>query len=112
MGQHGRKTVGIIALCGLVLLDPLLFRSSRIKLVTGETRLKAGIAVVQLSQADKFKDGNSYWVGVTAVDSSTAQTPDSVRTFVIKNFASDRFTIRSVKYSADTIKVRWIAQGR
>jgi len=112
MGGGRRAPIMICALFCTLLLDPLVFRATRIKVITGEVRLKNGTATVELRQSDKFKDANSYWVGVTAIDSSTAQTPDSVRTFVIKQLAANQFMIRSLKYSSDTIKVRYIAEGR
>lgn len=110
MGGYGRASV-ILGFCGLLLLDPLVYRASRIKVVTGEARLKNGITTVRLDSHDKFKDGNSYWVGVTAIDSTSAQ-PESSRVFVIKQMAADRFVIRSVRNATDTCKIRWIAEGR
>lgn len=91
--------------------DPSIQRIGRFKILTGEGRLKNSTLLVKLRQDQRFTRSDAYFVTATAIDSSTAQLPDSVRTFVIKNLSVNQFTIRSVKHASDTIKVRWLAIG-
>lgn len=91
--------------------EPSIKRIGRFKILTGEGRLKAGILLVKLRQDQRFTNANSYFVSATMLDSTTADRPDSVRTFVVKNLSPTQFTIRSVKYGSDTARVRWMVIG-
>lgn len=91
--------------------NPLVYRATRTKVIFGRGQMKNGVLPVRLEQHQWFTDSRSYSVFVQMEDSSTASTPDSLRFFTVKNFNRDRFTIRSPRFSADTVRVRWMAVG-
>ena len=124
MGERGRAAVrfipALVLSAGLTLLvfgqtpnkqEPSVDRISRFKILTGEGRLSAGLLKVKLRQDQRFTSSSTYFVSVVMIDSSTATLPDSVRQFTIKNLAPNAFTIRSARFAADTVLIRWCAIG-
>jgi hypothetical protein len=114
MGQRGRAAIIILGWLAVVILtaqNPSIDRISRLKILTGEGRLKNGVLKVSLNQDQRFTNASTYFVSVTMIDSSTAVSPDSSRHFTIKNLSPTGFHIRSARFTTDTVKVRWCAIG-
>lgn len=92
--------------------DPLVFRTTRVKIVPFQGQLRAGKVAIRFRQEDWFEKPEEISVSVIMDDSCTATNPDSLRFFTVKNLRKDGFIIRSPRFAADTVKVRGIAVGR